>query len=451
KTSCRGNFVETHFLRRHLTPTHPHHGLALSAPLLSSGRRSRERRGVKEKMFRVLVASVALPSLSECAFPGSWPSAEAAPSVPPQRSPAPLAFLGPPAARNHPAADKAVLIGNGRGRPLHRERQPQYQRSVISRPVFSSARPAWETTESEGVRQQQQQQQQQHQRWDMREQRRARRRRPWTAISSGGAEAVDDVSRAGGGGDREMTLDGDTAVTSAAAPRTEAPSPLARLDGSAPSGEEEGRRGVAVIDGRDDSIRGGTSTPAGREDPVPKVDRADVPLDAEVTAGAAGTITYRTPTTPASVEVESATRSEPAAGGSLQQGETPTAAGDKEDGFGEHGWYSPAGDAGSVVGWQDNSTVSTSGQASSAAALSRTTDAPPEERSQEGEGKANGKDGTEKGGTDDNHWSERRKLVEDWEDYDEVWLSMRQEAKRAAEKEPLLVSFVYSTILNQKT
>ncbi|CAN0283776.1 unnamed protein product, partial [Hapterophycus canaliculatus] len=28
---------------------------------------------------------------------------------------------------------------------------------------------------------------------------------------------------------------------------------------------------------------------------------------------------------------------------------------------------------------------------------------------------------------------------------------MRQEAKAAAEKEPLLVSFVYSTILNQKT
>lgn len=33
----------------------------------------------------------------------------------------------------------------------------------------------------------------------------------------------------------------------------------------------------------------------------------------------------------------------------------------------------------------------------------------------------------------------------------QVWLSMRQEAKAAAEKEPLLVSFVYSTILNQKT
>ncbi|CAM9431306.1 unnamed protein product [Ectocarpus sp. 4 AP-2014] len=396
-------------------------------------------------MFRVLVASVALPSLSECAFPGSWPSAEAAPSVAIQRSPAPLAFLGPPAARNHPAAGKAVLIGNGRGCPLHRKRQPQYQRSANSKPVHSSARPACETTESEGVRQQQQQQ-----RWDIREQRRARSRRPWIAISSGGAEAVDDISRAGGGGDTEMTLDDDTAVTTAAAPRTEAPSPLARLDGSVPSGEEEGRRGVAVIDGRGDSVGGGTSTPAGREDPVPKVDQADVPLDAEGTAGAAGTTTDRTPTTPASVEVESPTRSEPAAGGSPQQGETPTAAEDKEDGFGEHGWYSPAGDAGSVFGWQDNTTVSTSGQAS------RTTDAPPEQRSQpaasssekEGEGKANGK---EKGGTDDNHWSERRKQVEDWEDHDEVWLSMRQEAKRAAEKEPLLVSFVYSTILNQKT
>lgn len=33
----------------------------------------------------------------------------------------------------------------------------------------------------------------------------------------------------------------------------------------------------------------------------------------------------------------------------------------------------------------------------------------------------------------------------------QVWISMRQEAKAAAEKEPLLVSFVYSTILNQKT
>lgn len=34
---------------------------------------------------------------------------------------------------------------------------------------------------------------------------------------------------------------------------------------------------------------------------------------------------------------------------------------------------------------------------------------------------------------------------------EQVWFSMRQEAKAAAEKEPLLVSFVYSTILNQKT
>ncbi|CAM9490458.1 unnamed protein product [Ectocarpus sp. 6 AP-2014] len=404
-------------------------------------------------MFRVLVASVALPSLSECAFPGSWPSAEAAPSVPPQRSSAPLAFLAPPAARNHLAADKTVLIGNGRSRPLHREWQPQYQRSTISRPVYSSARPAWETTGSEGVRQQQQQQQQ---RWDMREQQRARRRLPWTAISSGGAEAVDDVSRAGGGGDREMTLDGATAVTAAAGPRTEARSPLPRLDGSEPDGKVKGRGEVAVIDGRGDSIRGGAPTPAGREDPVPKVDRADVPLDAAATAGAAGTIADRTPTSPASVDLESGTRSEPAAGGPPQQGETPTAAKDKGDGFGEHGWYSPADDAGSVFEWQDNTTVSTPGRASSAAAPSRTTDAPPEESSQsaasssknEGEEKANGK---EQGGTDDNHWSERRKLVEDWEDYDEVWLSMRQEAKRAAEKEPLLVSFVYSTILNQKT
>lgn len=33
----------------------------------------------------------------------------------------------------------------------------------------------------------------------------------------------------------------------------------------------------------------------------------------------------------------------------------------------------------------------------------------------------------------------------------QVWISMRQEAKAAAEREPLLVSFVYSTILNQKT
>lgn len=33
----------------------------------------------------------------------------------------------------------------------------------------------------------------------------------------------------------------------------------------------------------------------------------------------------------------------------------------------------------------------------------------------------------------------------------QVWLSMRKEAKAAAEKEPLLVSFIYSTILNQKT
>lgn len=178
----------------------------------------------------------------------------------------------------------------------------------------------------------------------MREQRRARRRRPWTAISSGGAEAVDDGSRGGGGGDREMALDGATAT--AAAPQTEAPSPLPRLDGRAPSGEEEGGGGVAAIDGRGDSSRGGTSQPAGGEDPVPTVDRAEVPLAAAATAGAAGTIEDGAPTTPASVEVKSATRSEPAAGGPPQQGETPTAAEDKEDGFGEHGWFSPAGEAG---------------------------------------------------------------------------------------------------------
>ncbi|CBJ32520.1 Serine O-acetyltransferase [Ectocarpus siliculosus] len=248
-----------------------------------------------------------------------------------------------------------------------------------------------------------------------------------------------------------MTLDGATAVTAAAGPRTEARSPSPRLDGSKPDGKVEGRGEVAVIDGRGDSIRGGTSTPAGREDPVPKVDRADVPLDAAATAGAAGTIADRTPTTPASVELESGTRSEPAASGPPQQGETPTAAQDKGDGFGEHGWYSPADEAGSVFGWQDNTTVSTSGHASSAAAPSRTTDAPPEESSQSAAASSSKNEGEEQGGTDDNHWSERRKLVEDWEDYDEVWLSMRQEAKRAAEKEPLLVSFVYSTILNQKT
>ncbi|CAN0055706.1 unnamed protein product [Sphacelaria rigidula] len=48
-------------------------------------------------------------------------------------------------------------------------------------------------------------------------------------------------------------------------------------------------------------------------------------------------------------------------------------------------------------------------------------------------------------------WSERRRLLETWDEYDEVWTSMREEAKAAAEKEPLLVSFIHSTILNQKT
>lgn len=33
----------------------------------------------------------------------------------------------------------------------------------------------------------------------------------------------------------------------------------------------------------------------------------------------------------------------------------------------------------------------------------------------------------------------------------QVWFSMRKEARAAAEKEPLLVSFIYSTILNQRT
>lgn len=33
----------------------------------------------------------------------------------------------------------------------------------------------------------------------------------------------------------------------------------------------------------------------------------------------------------------------------------------------------------------------------------------------------------------------------------QVWISMRKEAREAAEKEPLLVSFIYSTILNQKS
>lgn len=37
------------------------------------------------------------------------------------------------------------------------------------------------------------------------------------------------------------------------------------------------------------------------------------------------------------------------------------------------------------------------------------------------------RDGGQKGkelGTDDNHWSERRRLVEDWEDYDEVGVGL---------------------------
>ncbi|CAM9371087.1 unnamed protein product, partial [Phaeothamnion confervicola] len=48
-------------------------------------------------------------------------------------------------------------------------------------------------------------------------------------------------------------------------------------------------------------------------------------------------------------------------------------------------------------------------------------------------------------------WSPRRQAVETFEEYDEVWISMRSEARLAAEREPLLVSFIYSTILNQKT
>lgn len=49
------------------------------------------------------------------------------------------------------------------------------------------------------------------------------------------------------------------------------------------------------------------------------------------------------------------------------------------------------------------------------------------------------------------HWSERRKAVEEYESFDEVWMSMRSEAKKAAEKEALLVSFMSSTILNQRS
>ncbi|CAM9417646.1 unnamed protein product [Discosporangium mesarthrocarpum] len=47
--------------------------------------------------------------------------------------------------------------------------------------------------------------------------------------------------------------------------------------------------------------------------------------------------------------------------------------------------------------------------------------------------------------------SERRRLLENWEVHDEVWISMREEAKQAAEEEPLMVSFIYSTIINQKS
>lgn len=43
------------------------------------------------------------------------------------------------------------------------------------------------------------------------------------------------------------------------------------------------------------------------------------------------------------------------------------------------------------------------------------------------------RDGGQKGkelGTDDNHWSERRRLVEDWEDYDEVGAGLFRDVPR---------------------
>jgi hypothetical protein len=48
-------------------------------------------------------------------------------------------------------------------------------------------------------------------------------------------------------------------------------------------------------------------------------------------------------------------------------------------------------------------------------------------------------------------WSERRRQLESYAEYDEVWISMRREAKSAAKMEPLLVSFLYATILNQNS
>jgi Serine acetyltransferase, N-terminal len=45
----------------------------------------------------------------------------------------------------------------------------------------------------------------------------------------------------------------------------------------------------------------------------------------------------------------------------------------------------------------------------------------------------------------------RRQAVDDFETFDEVWLTMRREAREAADKESLLVSYIHSTILHQRS
>ncbi|CAM9257201.1 unnamed protein product [Pylaiella littoralis] len=122
--------------------------------------------------------------------------------------------------------------------------------------------------------------------------------------------------------------------------------------------------------------------------------------------------------------------------------------GQDSDRFGEHGWFSPAGAAevgvGSVFSWSEGGAPRSSQVPATAGS------GVPQEHKSQSEA-ISGKGEENEGGDKDGDWSERRKLVENWEEHDEVWISMRQEAKAAAEKEPLLVSFVYSTILNQKT
>eukprot|EP00903_Cladosiphon_okamuranus_P020559 g18871.t1 len=371
------------------------------------------------------------------------------------------AFVTPPSAVK-PAADGAISLHRSGRHPrprlpqLHQEQerrsreehkmqrqqqhhhQQQQQRRPQQRPAHSwplSSSP-WDTTSMPDDWQHD------RQAWRRRrrQRRRSTRRHPWTSVSSSGSGSGSSSSGGGDGSSHssvvsELPKSSDDAEEGGGR-RDDASS---RTHSGGGGGSSSSSSASSVL------IAANTTTAATPKTSVSPLPAALAPAPAPAATAAAAAVAGEEG---APLRGAVGAVGEDAAGDSDSNSDrgTDKGKGKEGDGFGEHGWYSPSGAAqvgmGSLFSWADRNSSSRSAPAESAMA---------HQGSSQSEALRDDDRKEQDSGADENHWSERRRLVEEWEDHDEVWISMRQEARAAAEKEPLLVSFVYSTILNQKT